>query len=92
MRNKPKWATPIFVEKTITNGTGSVKFVKLLSLESFLLYGSALISQILNITYRCFSSNKFHGSHTLAFPQLINALSLKWIVKIWEWALRQGSS
>ena len=41
MRNKPKWATPIFVEKTFTNGIRSVKVVKVFFLESFPLYGIA---------------------------------------------------
>ena len=40
MRNKPKWATPIFVEKTFTNGIRSTKFVKVFSLEGFPLYGT----------------------------------------------------
>ena len=35
-----KWATPIIVEKNVTNFIRSAKFVKVFSLESFSLYGS----------------------------------------------------
>ena len=51
-----KWATPIFVEKTFTNGIRSVKFVKVFSLESFPLYGmrtvvSLNLSAYISLTY-----------------------------------------
>ena len=84
--NEPKWATPIFVEKTFTNGIRFAKFMKVFFLESFPLYGNRLISEI-NCTLVHFRSTEVYTTSDIVFWSILRATA-KIIVPVGELSKR----